>query len=562
MPLKKLPPFANTNAKLNSLASDFILEIEGGEVAKGQINSRWTRLESIYRNQPDATGTTVIEDFPAEHIPLVQPKIDRIIDSYIGALRQSKSMVTVIPMDTAQRGAANELQRGLNAIAEVCKIPRAVRKVTQDSCVAGIGFYYAPFDPKEGFSFHSIHPNDIIITPASYVEIKNAILVGPRYYRTISEINEKQENGEYFGKPGSITAGDSPDEYASGRDTNFDKTSAEVTSTSSNQSGGKENDSDPRGVEVRLGWWYKNLDNTECKWWQVLVAVKQQVMLDIEPWPYSRPPLFDQRAWDEPIKFWPATSIAQSLQGLQIKYTEAINLFMAGSWYAAIPPTIITGGQLEKGVTQFKVGGIYQQKQGPPIQAQVIPCAFNGDTFPSIINKIEQIADAVSGVSANGSGQALPGDTTATEATILAGNQDARLKAYINHFCYALEEIFEYIYEVCQHHKLTMRNAYPFLTDKFFEALGTPCRFEVTGKNPANLPQQLLQNAELAITLAQDPESRIKKDVLTKILIDASNFNSNETLYWTEEEWQQKQEQAQQMMQMQAMAAGQEGGGQ
>jgi len=73
--MKKLPSFANTNAKLNSLASDFILEIDGGDVAKGQINSRWTRLESIYRNQPDATGTTVIEDFPAEHIPLVQPKI-------------------------------------------------------------------------------------------------------------------------------------------------------------------------------------------------------------------------------------------------------------------------------------------------------------------------------------------------------------------------------------------------------------------------------------------------------------------------------------------------------
>jgi len=92
---------------------------------------------------------------------------------------------------------------------------------------------------------------------------------------------------------------------------------------------------------------------------------------------------------------------------------------------------------------------------------------------------------------------------------------------------------------------------------KFFDALGTPVRFEVTGKNPANLPQQLLQNAELAMALAQDPESRIKKDVLTKILVDASNMNSNETLYYSDEEWKQKQDQAQQMMQMQAMAAAQ-----
>lgn len=512
--------------KYEGLGSRVYLEMQAGLTARASLQERWSVLERMYRNEHNASGDQIVEEFESQHIPLIYPVCRRIIDTVHAAITSVSPMVMAMDCD---HDAGEVTSKQFDVFFGRAAGQRTLKRALVPATVNGIGFLYSTFTAEKGFQLNAIPPNDMFVTPTTVTGLKDAVMVGHRFYVTEQEYKALVEEGVYY-DVGDLPIAD-PDKYDSSRSANFDLTSATVATSEI----GTPNSTSL--YELAQVFWYADLSSfgkgleKGLKWHRITLATDDQAVLACEPWPYSRPPYFDVRLWDEEIKFWPASSVANNLQGLQNIYTNLVNMLVIGTIASAFPTTIISGAKLTEQVKKLKIG-MFLEADGP-VDVANIPVLFSGQYMPALIQLVEQVTEKIGAIPQTATGEQTPTDQTATATAYLQSMQQQAESSYATMVSYPLEDLFTYWHEVSNQHKSTILEVYKdALLPDFITALESNPRFEMLGKVATKTPQVQMQMAQMLLSMAQDPRSNLNPQEIIKRIVDMMPIDNTDKLYY------------------------------
>lgn len=537
MPDRKYPKGARTPQERKKIAEQLVREIDASINERSQLRDRWERNEAFYRDQDGIGAISLADGIPARHIPLVYPKVNMIVGTVYQTLTGVSPMLQAIPAN-GDNDTADAIEQDVEFLLSKANFDNHLWSVLEMSAILGVAalrprieFIESSFlplmqdmdstvyDTEEGGEICAgvvidrIHAGDLINFPSWRSDLSQSKTVGHRMpYLRAEEVRELQRVGRYLDET-TIYGGDEPEEHQIGRDSDFDLY----------QAGNGTGEPDDNAVELyelvskmRLG------DDKEERYYRCVVAKTSQTLLDIEEWPYSRPPYFDFRFHDEYGKFWPSTSIAQHLQGLQLYLNDLMHLYIGGVSMAAFPPLLApTGCGLPESKTKYGPGEIIEVDS--PADFQPLPIQFNPQGMMDIIQFVMQLADSSARISQVGTAQQFKSGTTATEASGILAAQQAAQNQYTARQGLSLEKMWPFIVELYRHDYDFLKEIYgDALKIQSADQLKMPVRWEVNGKQSGNTPEALLQKLQLLLAMVQaDPNSPYDPIAIQKAIVQA-----------------------------------------
>lgn len=495
-------------ARRDEIARQICAEIEASEGAKGTLPLRWERNEKIYNVDPDVSALHVAEGMQPYNIPLYRQKADRVIGTVHGAITGLYPYVQAL--DDADDGTNEEnVERALQAMADDGDFGPKLKQAMRLAVNTNLGILRVrPDFRRKATTIDWVHPGNMMCYPAEHGTFAEAKTVGHRFYKMKYRIAQAQKTGGYY--PGEIFGGDDPNDHYQGRTNTRTETTQPV------------HDGEAQ-VEVWEVVHEADLaGNGDFRRYLCVVARAQQKLLRCEEYPYSTPWYFDFRLDDAGGQIWPNDSLAQILQGVQMAYSDIHTTLIHGSYMAAFPLVVVSGGTLP--VKAKKYGPSTLIESPMDVKVQAIATNFNPGALPHEGEKLEEVADAISGISRMGVGSPLPGDTTATEANGLLQAQQEQKDQYTEAIAPTVGRIWEFLYELLQHHFEAVRRV---LGTRFPQELTYPMvagrqfRFEVTGKSGASSPQALLQKLQFLASLTQNPNSSLDFEQIETRMLQA-----------------------------------------
>lgn len=519
------------------------MEITAGLTARDGLWPRWRKLWAMYRDEPTASGVTVIPEMPAEHVPLMSPKIRRVVDATVQSIFGVSPIVNAL--DCEDNDCADVLAKQYDSFMSRMGLRRIARQAVESAAVVGLGIVYHPYMSGSGFECYSILPEDFFVTPTvGVLGAKEAMMIGHRYWISEGEYISGCETGRFLDR-GTLPWG-TPESTLAARSQGFDMSQSEMSTM---EVGNKQGS---RDITVYQAFWYGDLEGLEKlykkvykedaeedeaeeeqtagrRWWRFIIEDSTRKVLCFEPIPY-RPPYTVVRLHDEPTKFWPATSLGNRLQSLQNKYTQLHNMLDAGVAISAFPPIVSSGGKIAEKLKKYTPGDILDSENA--VEVTILATPFNADGVLAAIAKVEELAETVAAVPALGTNQNLPSNTTATEAEILASQQSQSETSYAHHVGYAIEELAEYMHIVCSTHPGDVADTYGgVLEEGFIAALTENPRFEAMGKVATRNTQVQMQYYQTLLELSADPTSMLNRQEVIKRFVGTMDIDSTEKLF-------------------------------
>lgn len=530
------------SAQLSELGKYIDIELNAAVDARSSLKDRWEMNEKVYRNDPSIAGVKLYDNFESRAVPVMSPRINRIVNVTMGNITDPSPMLQATPDDYNQAGA-DALEKGVDAIWDKAGFERVLRRALTTACLCGVSIIRERMT-ETGVKLDHIHPNDFVVAPIYGLDIKDSHLVGHRFYLPAWAVRDRVKSGLYD----MISESDvdrlsatSPDDDPSGRDPDYDRTDSQLFGNN-----------ETRMIElwellVRL-----EIDGKR-QWCRIVYdRVSTKVLLK-EAYPYSRPWYFEMRLHDEEGKFWPANSVAQNIVGLCILQSNMFNLAVAGSMATAAPPTVISGGTLGKQYKALNLGMIIESPYDLKVQA--IPMEFNVGAMPQLMSFLNDQIEAQTGIyNQRLNAERKSGDVTATQITAeeTAANQNE--SAYPSFAADFVEDMAEFLHELARSHAGMFRKVYDgILQQEFFNALAAKVRWHVTGRRSGNSPQILLGKLQALLTMAAQPQSGFNYTKVESAIADAMQLPINiEGLKKTDEQMAQEAQAMAAMAQQQA----------
>lgn len=504
--------------------------IEAGRNEKGQLMDRWKRNKEYYDNVPfpfiqDLIGGAV--DYP---YPLIQPRLDALRDMVVGTICSQKPFMLAGVRGSNQR--QEDLENTLQFFAELGRLEDALLEAAPvvgytNAGIIRVQFVASVHDflPSQrsdvqttktgqfsfmGLAFDVIHPEDFICVGSNIFGINNAQAVGHRFWLQRQQIKELQK--AKLVDEVDVVAG-TPEQNISDRDVDN-----AVTAYA--------NDDKVECWELIFRCSFKDYDthpDDKAKgneeYYKVQFAVDTQEILSLEKYQYSRPWYACLRYKPKPHNsFWNGASVAQDLQGLHVQYQQMNN---AKPWAVIanmLPPMFIKGAPYEKD-RKYRFGEVIGL-EGAEISFPNLKVDING--IDSSIMQVERTADATARISSAGLGQEFgKGDTTATEASLVASGQQAGVTGFIRVFSTGLTDLYEIMNELLyMHYDLwfpqygqDIYNDRPFPAETFL----LPVSFDVNGKSPSETPQQMAAKMQALLELSNSEQQASVEAVLAAV---------------------------------------------
>lgn len=351
----------------------------------------------------------------------------------------------------------------------------------------------------EGFVYRTIHPNDFVAAPMHASALEECHLQGHRFYLTRQEIDDLVRRKIYRADR-EASGGDSPDTEESGFDLHHART--------------KDIDDSPGYWKVEVWELFVRVSvNGELGWVQVHYSPTEQILFLCQEW---EPSYVEVQFHQEINRFWPSTSKASELQGLQHQYTMLNALMYQGSLMDAMPPVIGPPG-FARQFKKTRPGDILECPGGAPAVA-VINGRFNPSAIPMMIELTERQADAIVGISQLGIGQQLAPNTTATEVTQLVENQKLNENTYARYAAACFERAWTLMHRQCARHPQVVAKV-AALPDDFYASLGLRCRYRCTGRSVDATPAVQMAKLNDTYMLSQDPDARMDRHELVKAAV-------------------------------------------
>lgn len=536
-----------------SLSAYLCTEILAADDAKGDLKDRWDQNEQIFRNDPDIASVQLYDNFEPRTTPVMSPRIRRIVNVMVSTFTAPSVWVQATPDDQDQSGA-DELEKGVHTVMERSSFVRKLRRCGKTAALDGVSAMRVRMT-LDGLKVDYIHPNDFIVAPSFGLDITEKHLVGHRFYIPAWQLFDRAKSGQYgLMEPEDAYkyGGDNPDDEQTGYSAAYDKSNATVDGMD------RMNDMvELREVLARL------LVDGERRWYRAVVSIDRSKVLMIEPYPYVRPWYFDFRFDDESEKFWPGGSVAQNIKGICLLQNDMFNLLVAGSMGTAVPPTIISGGSLGKKIKTVSMGTIIETPHDVKVQA--FPQTFNPGAMPALLEIIDNLIDAETGVSQNSIGQEHLASQTATAAAALEKNTVQNEGAYGDIAADFIEQVYMFVQYLARVNTKAFRDYYGgVLSEKFFAAVGNRVRWQTTGGLTGNAPHVQMAKLGAIREMSSDPGSVFHKGRTEEAIGDALQLSINiDRLKKTEDEKRVEAEQRQQEAQIQmafAMAQAGDGG--
>lgn len=471
--------------------------IDAGEDAKDVYEARWDKADAMYWREDGSSGIQLLDGVQSLPTALLTSRVDRVVKSGVDSIFSPSPWVSAIP-DLPEQQMADHLETALQTVLEKVGIEKVLADAAWLTCLHAQSYLWARMD-SDGMKSSVIGVRDFVMSPTYGAEIKDADLVGHKYYLPAWQIDERQNTGEWL--PFKITVSKSkPEEAKAGVDS-----------------------LDPMHTDVKL---YnlivrvpiKEGKVVEHKLMHLVYAYEEKKICFVEEYPYSRP-WYSRLCFTKTYRdFYAEDGVARRLEGLQHRHTILTEMSICGTILTAMPPLVVSGGKIGAKLKKYGFGDIIETNA--PIQAQTLQTQLNLEHLGFSINQVEQEADSVVGTTQTSVSQELAPNTTATAANLLAQTQQLNENSYTGHMADALEDHVAMMQEIIQTHSLDFERVYgSCISDNGLRAMAESVQFKVTGRSPDASPQIATSKAMALIELASNPKSAINYQEAEKIAV-------------------------------------------
>jgi hypothetical protein len=438
---------------LKALAARCVELVDQGNAERQQLEARWDRNEAFFDGVPLQDDAEMPYGLGAcHHSPLTKPRIVALADHVVGIIASQRPMIRCTLRGTTNR--ANAVEDTLQFFNDGARLKPKLKQLAIQAALFGVAIMRPRFEAvlaesyqtEEGVDvtpygefrtlglvYDSISPRDFVLCNSRHCGIMTSPMVGHRFVRTRAEIDGYVEEGRYIEGDLSGAMDENPDHYRQ-----------------QSTEGATQAEDFIECYELYLRCmggdkpWFKAAKKEGAHWVRVTLAYDTNHVLAVEAWTPSRPPYIDFRLSDQPDnRFWPESSVANDLQGLQIQYNQILNTVRNGAMMAAFPAVLTDGAA--SGSQKIRPGAVVSVNAADktPLVIRFDPGAMVG-----LIELIERQADSIVGVSQAGMAIQFSGDRTATEAAAVQAGQANRLGGYIEQFGSPLEALADYATEL------------------------------------------------------------------------------------------------------------------
>lgn len=520
MPIVKI-----SNEDRKKLGIRLAAQCQEAERAKSTLLARWQRNEALWRVAPETSTLKLAEGMEAYAMPLWRSKGARIAGSTYSAFTGLYPYVQVIEETAdAQATGSNEesVERALMVLALESGFDKALFKAIVSALNTGIGVIRVRTTERQdkiNIECGNVNPRHHVASP-TYVQDPDSLqLLGHRFYLPAYRVKERQIAGDYY-KEADVQGGDDPKTYEDGyvqkqdftQALDTDETPVELIELETYTWFDSENDSahtDPKEGRTR-------------RFCRVVLAPTAQEVLRIEPldepiWTYIA-----VRLSSDEDTYYPSNCPSQLVQGLNLCLNDMFSACLQGSLIGSAPPIAIIGGQMSGPTKKYGVADLIELPEGASIE--VLRTEFNPGFLPALIEKVEQMADSVTGVGRLGTAQNLQSGTTATEAGAVIQAQQEGKDHYVDAVSPSVRQIFELLFYLLKTHYEELVKSYGPGVAVADGALAKNYRFEVTGKSQDSNPQIMLQKLQMVGQMAQNPMSVMDAGKVEEKIVQSMDF--------------------------------------
>jgi hypothetical protein len=478
--------------------------IDDGKAARSVCDDWWRECESMYRMERGSTPVTLIDGVEIYPSSFLTSRVDRIVKGVQGSIFAPVPYVSAVP-DNPEQERADELEEGFQTILQKCRIEEHLRVAVRLAALHGQSFLW-PVMTAGGFELSVVAAKDFIANPTWGKKASQLDLAGHKYQLPRWEV-ETRQNAE-----------DNPwRRFAVGSSVEHQDNRAPVTSSAQMN--------DPVElwnliVRIPVNEGTKAKQKVSYKYYRVILAYDECEICLIEDYPYNRPWYVPVRLAYEYQEFWVQDCPARRLQSLQHLHTVLSNLLTQGTMSTAFPPVVVNNAQLAEKFKTYKMASIIAADGD--VKASSLPVTFKGDWMPQLLAEIERQGDAIVGSTQLGSGQNMPGNTTATAAAAVMEAQRVADNDYTAYIGDSLEDLLELMQHMAQKHVGTFSKVYDKCAPPaFFDALEMSVQWQATGRRPESSPDVAMQKALLLMELTKDPRTRLDYAQVEQAVVNA-----------------------------------------
>jgi hypothetical protein len=497
--------------KIAKLARRVVQEVEAVEAATSEIMQRWERNTRLYNLDPSLVLNPKPEAVTTYAMPIMRQKTNRMVGSVFSALTNSVTYVQV-SNDSVELDVKKSIQADLTMLAKEGNFESALYTTLIHSALTNCGVIRTtPQIVKigedeffQGFTFDVIRADQLICYPNKVFSLEEAKTVGHKFQLPIWIIEQRQAEGIYDADVTVLASGADEDD---------------------NNLGPMKKTHDTDAVEINDGmvelYSVITRSNHEGKWdrYQMTIVAETAQVLRCEPWEYEYINYHNFRLTRSESDVIGDDCFGNLLQGLNMAHQDLVALAVAGAMITAFPPLAIIGGSLDSKTKQYGPAEIFEFENGG-VEFVSIPITFNGQVIPMLLEKIEEMADAVSGISRVSSSQSVPGSTKATTINALTESDRQRMDQYVSIAAEGFVSLFRFLlncYEV--DYDLILNRYRDMLMVQDRDELIHDFLIEVSGKSVAGNADVMLQSMQMVLQLAQNPSANINMQAAVEAML-------------------------------------------
>lgn len=487
--------------KWDALAERLCAEVDASETAKGNLLERIQRTRALYNVESGVSTLNVVDDVKPYAMPLWRSKADRVKDSVVKTFTGVYPYVQVISEDTNSND--DDYERSLMCLADNSGFKRSFGRAFVECLNTDVGIMrvrpvYGKGDRLKGVESERIKVEFMVGYPVYVSRFDECATIGHRFFRPVRDIKRDMKADVYYDAELVPT---SVQELLDSSVFN-QKTVVDSIATTDD-----EYDMNP----VRL---YELIteEKIDGEWMKVLVvlAYDSRKILSVQEYDYPLDWYIEMRIDDEGDTLYPDNSLGQRVQALNQAFSDGYSTLFIGSLATAFPVIAIEGNIGGTKVKKWNPAMLLTLPQG--VKANVLGTAFNPGAMPLSLQKIEEMTDAVVGISRMGTGQQIPSETREKAIEGMLSAQQEAKEGYADAVSPAVKKYFQLLDLFLVSHFWDFKAIYG---DKI--PLQSPdqvplgYRLEVTGQNSSSSPQALMQKQNALYTMASQPDSVYSK---------------------------------------------------
>lgn len=517
----KANPVGLSANQLYRLGMDCKREVDQSRDDQGTLPERCDRNTGLYNLDPALTNLNMVPGMMSYPIPLWRPKADEIINTVHSALTSYEPYCQLLPYSgkPEDKKKCERVQKAAQTIIGDDTgrqgFDRSLRMCLQLSVNHGISYITTFAEPDGTIMFDSISLQDFVFYPHEVIDIKRAQTVGHKIWLLKDEILAMQQSGDYM-KVGVGTddtvgprGGDSETYKATGQsqptESGFDKIKCyqlirkcrfATPGSEEDRQGERANASD---------------DYSKTKDYLIHFSYDTAKILKVVPWDYKTSRgYFEIRLAESYGSHWPSSSPGNIIQGLQLAYSDLINVLIQLGYAASCPETHVVGEQAPARVER-RGPGTRTYHTSPDVKVFAVTNQVNVAPIMGIVPIIERCANDLLKITPLGSTEALKSNASGNEAAMLAQSKQQGHNQYSNFVVPVMGEVFQTIIEMITLHFRPITKRYDELGLEDARDLKVKARCIPTSKSNFGSSGTLFQKIGAAAQIAADPESGFDK---------------------------------------------------